>query len=220
MVIAIIAVLAWLGAGAVSGFVQKGKMAQSASNLRQIGVAATQWGADNNNSLVPYRMERNASPPGMWYDHLHEYFGRARGRAGRDVNGVRVDLPNFTDPLQKKYYAINRICGWGDGSGGRDRYLKRGQGIRPTPIEQTNVFNLPGGLSKTAWFSTGEGEAFASQFAHRANDPGRMAFPYNDQALVLFMDGAVRPVPNPDFIANPGLRSQPEWVDFFGYFAF
>jgi prepilin-type N-terminal cleavage/methylation domain-containing protein len=217
-VIAIIAMLAWLGAGAVSDFWQKGKMAQSVANLKQIGVAASQWGADNNNSLLPYRMERNASPPGMWFDHLHEYLGRARGRDGRLVNGVEQRLPLFRDPLLNSTYAINRICGWGDNASGRTSYLKRGQGCLPNI--QNTVFNLPGGLAKTAWFATGLGGAFASQNEHRTNQSDRMAFPYNDQAVVLFMDGAVRPVPNPDFIANPNLRSQPEWVDFFGYFAY
>jgi prepilin-type N-terminal cleavage/methylation domain-containing protein len=217
-VLAIIAVLAWLAAGAVASFLEKGKMTQSASNLKQIGVAASLWGADNNNSLLPLRMERNASPPGMWYDHLHEYLGRARGRDGRYVNGVRVNLPIYSDPLQKKIYAINYICGRGDNTSGLDRYLKRGQGVLPN--DQSRVYHLPGGLSKTAWFSTGLGEGFASEFEHRVGEKNRMAFPYNNQALVLFMDGSVRPVPNPDFIVNPNLRREPKWVEFFGYFTF
>jgi prepilin-type N-terminal cleavage/methylation domain-containing protein len=217
VVIAVIALLVWLGAGVVSDFSQKGKMAQSVSNLKQIGVAASQWGADNNNSLVPLRLEQNASPRGMWYDHLHEYVGRARGRDGRNVDGVPTPVPIFKDPLMGTYYSINQICGWGDNVSGRTSYLRRGQGCLPNL--QSRVFDLPGGLSKTAWFSTG-GQYFASQNEHRADRTTRMAFPYDNQAVVLFMDGAVRPVPNPDFIANPNLRSQPEWVDFFGYFAY
>lgn len=192
------------------------------NNLRQLGVAALLFAGDNSDALLPYRMERGPEPHGMWYDKLHQYIGRARGRDGRSNGTIREEPTIFRCPVSNKRYAINKICGWGDQTSGMSQYLRRGQGVIPNTIQETpKIFDLPGGLSRTAWFTTSVGGGdFASQHQRNREHSSYITYPNNGWASVLMMDGSVIRIKDPGFAENPGIRQQEQWVHFFGYYSY
>lgn len=70
VVIGIIAILASLLVASIPGFVQRGKMAQSLSNLRQIGVAFQSY-ANDNDFFLPSRVKTGDKWPRL----LNQYLG-------------------------------------------------------------------------------------------------------------------------------------------------
>lgn len=177
------------------------------NNLKGLGRAALLFAAENNNNLVPLRQDAT----GLWYDHLHEYVERESGRAGRYVNGVKVNYPGFNCPLLGQRYLINRICGH---QAEVKSYLKMGQGL-----DKGKVVALPGGLSKTAWFTDPQkaegGESFSPENYAEGN-PNFPGFPHNKSGNALFMDGHVENIMNPNFTSNPSKLDRDEWIRFFG----
>lgn len=216
--VAIVSILAIMMFAGYSRFLASSQEAKSLSNLRQLGAAAMLFAADNDNALLPFRMEIG-DPSGMWYAKLHPYVDWEPGRQGKF--GPHPDI--FYCPVIEERYAINRICGWGDKTNGLQKYLKRGQGVWPNSINSGSpiIFDLPGGLSKTAWFTTGNGGGdFMSQTQRSESDPDYIVYPHDDHALVLMMDGSITKIKNPRFAQNPDIRQEKEWIDFFGYFAY
>lgn len=171
-----------------------------ATNLRQIGTAGLLYASENDNHLVPLLSD----PVGYWYDHLHEYVGRAKGRAGRNVGGVKVNYPGFSCPeVKDTRYVINRISGYNKSG----TYVEVGMGTF-----DSKVFELPGGTGRTAWFTCpapGK-EYFLPEMS------ANIGFPHGNMTNVLYMDGRVESLPDPDFAGNPALIEQKHWVDFFG----
>jgi len=189
--------------------------ARCLSNLRELGRVALLYAAEHHNSVVPLRRDPVGDPAGLWYDHLHQYVGRSPGRAGRNVGGVKVNYPGFNCLLLDKRYVINRLCGFSrTETEGPKTYLKLGQGFA-----KGKVIDLPGGLSRTAWFTCpreeGGGEAFLPENATRP-DNGFIGFPHSGTTNVLFMDGHVENLKDPGFENNPSLLEQEQWVRFFG----
>jgi prepilin-type N-terminal cleavage/methylation domain-containing protein len=214
----VIGVLAVLLIAGHSRFLSTSLEAQSMGNLRQLGAAAMLFAADNNNALLPFRMDIG-DPPGMWYAKLLPYVNWETGRQGK--YGAYPDI--FYCPKTKIRYAINRICGWGDKTTGMREYVRRGQGVWPNSINSGSpiLFDLPGGLSQTAWFTTGNGGGdFMSQTQRDEDDPDYIVYPHNDHAIVLMMDGSIRKIKNPHFAEDPDIRKEKEWIDFFGYYAY
>lgn len=220
--ITIIVILAGILVPVVRSTVAQSQKTRCVSNLKGMGQAALLYAADHDNNLVPWRMagrsgeEAYGDPTGMWYDHLHEYYGRARGVAGRTrVDGVIVPDPGFVCPTVEKIYVINRICGWnGHGpTGDLPWYLKMGEGH-----SRGKVIELPGGLAKTAWFACPQeagGQAFLPRY-YKNNDGTFIGFPHSETSNVLFMSGRVENIPNPNFQENPDLLTEEKWIHFFG----
>lgn len=188
---------------------------ECAANLKMIGQAAMSYAADHNNNLVPLRMDPTGDPPGFWYDHLHEYVDRRPGRAGRYVDGVLTPYPGFNCPTVGRRYVINRICGWnGHGDkGALPWYLKMGQGF-----VNGEVIQLPGGPAETSWFADpmASGDGYFLPQYYNADNRNFIGFPHSNSCNVLFMDGHVENIQNPDFSSNPNLLREKRWVNFFG----
>ena len=212
--LAVMAILASLLFPAVKMVLTASERARCGANLQQLGRIAMLYAAEHNNNLVPLRRDTDdADPPGMWYDHLHEYVGRARGRAGRTVGGVVQWHAAFKCPMMDERYAINYICGRSTGPNtGPKGYLKIGQGF-----VNGEAVRLPGGPAKTAWFADPlpGGEYFTPEY-YDGTGSKFLGFPHGDTCNVLFMDGHVENIENPDFVKNPALLREKRWVDFFG----
>lgn len=213
VVVALTAVLAlflFVGVGAIRAASDRTKCAANLQRLGQIGLL---YAAEHNNNLLPLRRDLEGDPAGFWYDHLHQYVGRERGRAGRYVKGVLSWHPQFKCPLKDEQYAINFICGWNDGLRAAPKwYLKMGQGF----VDGSAV-DLRGGVSKTAWFSDAMpgGEYFLPEY-YKQTVSRFLGFPHANTCNVVFMDGHMENIPNPDFKANPNLIKEARWKDFFG----
>lgn len=187
-----------------------------AANLKAVGQAGLAWAAEHDNNLVPLRMDPVGEPDGFWYDHLNEFFGRRPGRAGRlNENGVLVDPPEYVCPTVERRYLINRICGWnGHGEkGAMPWYLTMGEGFA-----NNKRIELPGGLAKTAWFACPQeiGDGYFFPEYYNTGNGNFIGFPHSNTANVVFMDGHVENITNPDFQQNPELLRQQQWVNFFG----
>lgn len=215
LVIVILAVLAILLSSTLGNMRVTANKVRCISNLRELGRVALLYAAEHRNSLVPLRRDPVGDPAGLWYDHLHQYVGRRPGREGRNVGGVKVNYPGFNCLLLEKRYIINRLCGFTRTETEEPRnYLKLGQGFA-----KGKVIELPGGLSKTAWFTCPKdeegGEAFLPEnYAKPGN--GFIGFPHSGTTNVLFMDGHVENLHDPGFQENPSLLEQQQWVQFFG----
>lgn len=174
--------------------------ASCATNLRQIGTVGLLYASENDNQLVPLLSD----PVGYWYDHLHEYVGRAKGRAGRNVGGVKVNYPGFSCPeVADTRYVINRITGYNKSG----TYVQVGMGTL-----DGKVFELPGGTGKTAWFTCpapGKEYFLPDQY-------GNIGFPHGGKSNVLYMDGHIDSLPDPNFVQNPAMLKESRWVNFFG----
>ncbi|MBE2204361.1 MAG: prepilin-type N-terminal cleavage/methylation domain-containing protein [Chthoniobacterales bacterium] len=215
VLVCIVAILLALMMPAVSHMRKAAQNAKCLSNLRGLGTAALLYVAENDNYLPPVRMEPPApAVNGLWYDHLHQYIGREPGRAGRMEPGQPQNnpwwCPSVVAPSRRYTYAINRICGFG-GSGDPVRYVKMGQRF----INKTGeILPLEGPLSKTAWFADGRSEYFMPVVGGLGNSiDWRHA---NSHANVLFMDGHVEGVKDPEFSTNASLFQEPKWATFFG----
>ncbi len=185
------------------------------SNLRELGRVALLYAAEHRNNMIPLRRDPVGEPAGFWYDHLHEYVGRRPGREGRNVGGVKVNYPGFDCSLLEKRYLINRLCGYTRTETEEPtRYLKLGQGF-----VKGKVIDLPGGLSRSAWFTCPReeegGEAFLPE-NYATGNLGFVGFPHVKTSNVLFMDGHVENLADPDFQSHPDLLTQPQWIHFFG----
>ncbi|MDQ8194779.1 prepilin-type N-terminal cleavage/methylation domain-containing protein [Coraliomargarita sp. SDUM461004] len=214
-VIAVIAVLMAILIPVVGSIRSRAESMECVSNLKSIGQAALLYSAAHQNNLVPLRMDPVGDPAGFWYDHLYEYVDREPGRAGRYVGGVKQEDPTFLCPTVGRRYVINRICGWnGHGDKGiMPWYIKMGQGF----VENETI-QLPGDLSRTAWFADPmeSGDGYFLPENYNATNNNFIGFPHSDSCNVLFMDGHVENIPNPDFVNNPSLLSERKWVGFFG----
>lgn len=195
--------------------IEKSEATKCVANLRNIGQAALLYAAENQNNLVPYRIDPVGDPAGFWWDHLHEFVGRDRGRSGAYVDGILVRYPGFNCPASEdRRYHINLICGWNDGSRTIPvSYLKLGQGC----IQNERVFELPGGAAKTAWFACPSASGGAFQPERFRSDDNFFGFLHGKTANVLFMDGHIENVPDPDFANNPELLDDEKWIHFFGH---
>lgn len=215
LVVAILGILAILISfmmGRIRANVQK---IQCTSNLRELGRIALLYAAEHHQNLIPLRRENDGDPPGFWYDHLHYYVGREFGRAGRNVGGVKVNYPGFDCFFLKKRYVINRLCGYSRAASEGPRvYLKLGQGFA-----NGAVFELPGGMSGTAWFACpredGEGESFLPE-NYASGNASFIGFPHARTCNVLFMDGHVENMGDPGFETDPAQLREERWVRFFG----
>lgn len=192
-------------------------------HLRALGMAGLSFAAENDGALVPYALV----PPygdGFWYKILWPYLGFTETFHFSKVID-RKDVGPFHCPLNKDtIYAINRICGWNNDSpptaNGFKSYLKMGQGIVESDqdtwfgtLYKWQPYILPGSPYETAWFSDG------SQ-ALRPDRPANyffLSFHHDGYANVVYMDGSVRRVKDPDFAAHPDIiRTSREWTFFFG----
>jgi len=217
-IVALVAVLVALIFPAVEMARAASQKMKCSSNLRAIGQTALLYAAENNNNLLPYRMDAPVGDPaGFWYDHLYEYVGRARGQSGRYVNGIQKEYPGFICPLTPNgKYAINRLCGWKGHSvevfGEPQAYLKLGQ-----VFVNAKVVQPPGGLAKTAWFACPvKGNTTSAFLPENYRKTDFIGFPHSDSANVLFMDGHVENIRNPDFPNHPSLLQEEHWIHFFG----
>lgn len=188
------------------------KTAQSVkcmSRLNELGVVALLYVAEHDNYLPPVRME----PTGFWYDHLHEYIGRRAGRAGRFEAGHKENnpwwCPSVGEANRRYTYAINLICGFSD-IPNQGHYVKMGQRFLKSA---GSILPLEGCLSKTAWFADGNTEYFRPVIGGTGNF---LDWRHNNHANVLFMDGHVESVQNPNFNSNPALFQEDQWIRFFG----
>jgi len=67
VVLAVIAVLAALATGGARRMLESAAISKSASQIRQLGLAAHSWAADNNGRLP------TAGPPAIWYTNIYPY---------------------------------------------------------------------------------------------------------------------------------------------------
>ncbi len=120
VVIVIIGVLASLGLPAFNSALQKAHNAQSASNLRQIGVALNNYAGDHNGiyplagDAIPYQPEASDPSTWPWQQQIEDYIGRD-GKVFKCPNvpnlpygyymGVRAA---FID-AGNKFAAVNRL---------------------------------------------------------------------------------------------------------------
>lgn len=204
-----VALLAAILIPVINAATTSSKSAKCTNRLRGLGQAAMLFSVEHDNNQLPYRME----PFGLWYDHLHQYIGRKPGRKGREINGVRVAVEEWYCPEIGRYYHINQVCGWTDGSRTiPTTYLKRGQGC----IDNQSIFPLPGGLSHTALFAcpSATGSCFTPRNAGGTDD--FIGWKHGNRGNVVFMDGHSESIPNPRFESNPDLVNQEAWIFFFG----
>lgn len=95
VVIGIIAILASLLIASLPGFMQRGKMAQSLTNLRQIGIAFQSY-ANDNDFFLPSRVQTNDKWPRL----LNSYLGDAeRNKIFADPADEGNFLAQNNDPL-------------------------------------------------------------------------------------------------------------------------
>ena len=94
VVIAIIAILASLGLSSAKAMVEKGKAAQCLGNMKNIGIAALAYAADNNMKL-PMTSHKGAS--NAWTNTLQPYSGQA----------IEFKCPADPNISRERSYAIN-----------------------------------------------------------------------------------------------------------------
>ena len=94
VVIAIIVILASLGISSAKAMVEKGKAAQCLGNMKNIGIAALAYAADNNMKL-PMTSHKGAS--NAWTNTLQPYSGQA----------IEFKCPADPNKSRERSYAIN-----------------------------------------------------------------------------------------------------------------
>ncbi len=233
IVIALLAVLLLLAFPVIGKARRQSEAFRCANSLRQLGQAAALFGADNSNAVVPYALNRpfvtnRYKGSGFWYAILYPYLGFTEPY---DIERIRdtkkwKDSPYYCPNERTTLFVTNRICGWnndGDNSAKHpfQRFLKMGQGYSES--DQTSAkygvftkgeaFTLLGGPGRTAYFADGIGGAI------NPNNLGAnfLEFRHEGHANVLFMDGHIEKLKDPDFKNNPQLlREDDKWVFLFG----
>lgn len=93
--VAVVGVLAILGTGLVTGTIQKSKITNCLNNLRQIGIAAQMYAADNNG-----RLPQSAHEGDSWAYVTLVYLGTSKcNRSPLDPNKFRSYSYNINDYL-------------------------------------------------------------------------------------------------------------------------
>lgn len=211
LLIAVMVALVFAVMGSARGTSEKMKCL---SRIQNLGKIALLYAAEHQNNMVPLRRDPVGDPPGYWYDHLHEYVGRQRGRSGRYEGGVISHYPGFACPEAGSRYAINRLCGYAKGTTGEPPgYLKLGQGF-----SSGRVIELPGGVAKSAWFTcprNTSSEYFLPE-NYRNGVNHFIGFPHSGTMNVVFMDGHVENLPDPQFAQSPESLREERWIQFFG----
>lgn len=216
VVISIIALLIAILLPALASAREAARAIKCGSNHRQIAMASLLYAHDAKDHIPP--MYYNLPPVGWkgWYDHLHDYFGRASGVAGRyEVDEENNPLICETDEqrhLRRTSIGCNRLTGV------KNTYVRLGEGQNYTlgdsdPDRIIQIRNL----AKTAWYADA-GMPEEVYFMKSTNlDLMNLAWRHNGTANVVFMDGHVERVADPRFVEDLSQLDQPEWVAFFGF---
>lgn len=213
--IAILAVLVVLISIGIRHVLKLSQNAECVSNLHNLGHVNRLYMLDNDNNMPPMRLSlaSDSRRAGWyWYDHLHEYIGRNSGFSGRFPQGSPKGNPwwcpsikPMENPSQdRRYtYGINVACGHEV-----ENYAKMGSRYLGTRIVPN-----PGRLSSTAWFADVRSNLYFGGSTQKHVE--YLDWPHNNHSNVLYMDGHVGSVANPEFESHPALLNLPEWQEFF-----
>ena len=216
VVIGIIALLISILMPALRAARESANALKCASNQRQIATASFLYVNDHRGYIPPMYYDYRPGPLGLyyWYDHLHKYFNRKDGQAGRWAEN---DENNFlhcpSDPVRLQYrtsIGINRLCG------PEDYYVKTNQGLNySTPPYK--IFELRD-IARTAWYSDIDHVDAQIDFRKTTATQRNLSFRHKGFANVVFRDGHVERVGDPKFQVDTANKlNLPDWVDFFGF---
>ena len=215
VVISIIALLVSILLPTLSAARQAAQATVCLSNLRQLATASTVY-LNDNKEMMPPVYHSGGSWMG-WYDHLHDYFGREQGQAGRfneDETGHYLLCPTDNEGNQRRTsYAANRAVGPGT-------YVRYGS-VFNYQVAPGKVETLTHPLSKVAWYADAGSIPYAYgyeiYFMKSTNTQLRnLSWRHTDTLNAVFMDTHGERLQNPDFISDPTLMDTSPWAEFFG----